>query len=98
MKGKLFGDGVHQVFDVEKDIVMSQRLGFIGTLMRQDLNVRLLFFFAIKNSDVLLQNAHRAFHPLLIKSGIPKETVEEWSVKAENGAYITWIYSESWLM
>ena len=44
MKGKLFGDGVHQVFDVEKDIVMSQRLGFIGTLMRQDLNVRLLFF------------------------------------------------------
>ena len=52
---------------------------------------------AVKNSDVL-QSALRALHPLFLKVGIPKETVEEWSEKTENGAYITWISSESWLM
>jgi hypothetical protein len=52
---------------------------------------------SIKNSD-LLQSAHRAIHPLFIKVGIPAETVEEWSGKAENGAYAIWISSESWLM
>jgi hypothetical protein len=52
---------------------------------------------SIQNSD-LLQSAHRALHPLLIKVGIPAETVEEWSKKAENGAYAIWIFSESWLM
>jgi hypothetical protein len=67
---------------------MSQRLGFIGALLRQDMSVLLIcLLFAIKNSDLFLQSGHRAFHPLLIKVGIPAETVEEWSKKAENGAY-----------
>jgi hypothetical protein len=71
-----------------KNTAMSQRLGFIGALLRQDINVRLLcLLVAIKSSDLFLQSAHRAFHPLLIKVGIPVETVEEWSKKTENGAY-----------
>jgi hypothetical protein len=82
---------------MNKDTTMSQRLGFIGTLLRQDFNVRLLFF-SIKNSDVLLQSAHRALHPLLLKVGIPRETVEEWSENAEKGACPVWISSESCLM
>jgi hypothetical protein len=80
---------------MDKDTVTSQRLGFIGTLLRQDLTVCLLrLVVAIKNSDLPLQSALKALHPLFLKVGIPKETVEEWSEKAENGAYAISISSE----
>jgi hypothetical protein len=73
---------------MDKDTAMSQRLGFIGALLRQDINVRLLcFLVAIENSDLFLQNGHRALHPLIMKVGIPAETLKEWSDKAESGGY-----------
>jgi hypothetical protein len=90
VKGKHFKDGIDQVFIFNRygqgySYVTTTGVHWraVTTRRKRTLN---LFAVSIKNSD-LLQSAHRALHPLLIKVGIPAETVEEWSEKAENGAY-----------
>jgi hypothetical protein len=62
----------------------TQLLLWTGALMKQDVLVSFPLGRPSPNSWPI-QSVHKAIYPMLVKSGWPAETAEEWRRKAEEG-------------